>query len=148
MHYTVGLNNNVRNLPSISWDSLFFAMPVEETGPLEAGLFTADPKHWGDAHHQHHQVLDEEQGDIWPACLFHLWTFIFTHLLSMQHKNRRNLICNQNILPLRISVFAHNLMQCVCVSVFLDVSLALGCACAIVWMGSALSQLTAQLPKA
>lgn len=36
----------------------------------------------------------------------------------------------------------------VCASVFLDVGLALGCACAIVWMGSALSQLTAQLPKA
>ncbi len=42
---TVGLNNNVLNSPSITRNSLFPAMPVEEAGPLEAGLFTADPKH-------------------------------------------------------------------------------------------------------
>ena len=47
-------------------------MAVEETGPLKAGLLTAHPEDRGDAHHQHHQVLNEKEGDVRPARLLHL----------------------------------------------------------------------------
>lgn len=53
-------------------DSLFFVMAVKETGPLEAGLLTAHPKDRGDSHHQHHQILNEEEGNTGPAYLLHL----------------------------------------------------------------------------
>lgn len=49
--------------------SLFFPAPVEEAGPLKAGLFAAHPEHGGDANHQGHQVLHEEQNQVWTAHL-------------------------------------------------------------------------------
>ncbi len=51
---------------------LFASLAVEEAGPLEAGLLTAHPEHRGDPHDQHHQVLDQEQGQVRTAGLLHL----------------------------------------------------------------------------
>lgn len=49
--------------------SLFFPAPVEEAGPLKAGLLASHPEHRGDPNHQSHQVLHEEQNQIWTAHL-------------------------------------------------------------------------------
>lgn len=45
---------------------------MEEAGPLEAGLLAAHPEDRRDAHHQGHQVLDEEEGEVGVAGLLHL----------------------------------------------------------------------------
>lgn len=52
--------------------SLFPAVAVEEAGPLEAGLLAAHPEDRRDAHHQRHQVLDKEQGQVRVTGLLHL----------------------------------------------------------------------------
>lgn len=52
--------------------SLFASLAMEEAGPLEAGLFTAHPEDRGDSYDQHHQVLDEEEGQVGTAGLLHL----------------------------------------------------------------------------
>lgn len=49
--------------------SLSLAGPVEEVGPLGAGLFAADPEHGRDPHHQRHQILDQEQREVRPVQL-------------------------------------------------------------------------------
>lgn len=49
--------------------SLFFPAPVEEAGPLKTGLLASNPEHGGDPNHQGHQVLHEEQNQVWTAHL-------------------------------------------------------------------------------
>lgn len=49
--------------------SLFFPAPMEEAGPLKAGLLASHPEHRGDPNHQSHQILHEEQNQIWTAHL-------------------------------------------------------------------------------
>lgn len=51
---------------------LFASLAVEEAGPLEARLLTAHPEHRGDSYDQHHQVLDEEQGQVRATGALHL----------------------------------------------------------------------------
>lgn len=51
---------------------LFAPASVHEAGPLEAGLLAAHPEHRGDSHHQHHQILNEEENCSWMAGLLHL----------------------------------------------------------------------------
>lgn len=51
---------------------LLASLAVEEAGPLKAGLLAAHPEHGGDAHDQHHQVLDEEQGQVGSTGVLHL----------------------------------------------------------------------------
>lgn len=45
---------------------------MEEAGPLKAGLLTAHPEHRGDPYDQHHQVLDEVQGQVGSTSALHL----------------------------------------------------------------------------
>lgn len=42
---------------------------MEEAGPLKTGLLASNPEHRGDPNHQGHQVLHEEQNQIWMAHL-------------------------------------------------------------------------------
>lgn len=51
---------------------LFASLAVEEAGPLEARLLTAHPEHRGDSYDQHHQVLDQEQGQVRTTGALHL----------------------------------------------------------------------------
>lgn len=62
-----------RKTPSL-WTTyvLFASLAVEEAGPLEAGLLTAHPEHRRDSYDQHHQVLDQEQGQVRTTGLLHL----------------------------------------------------------------------------
>lgn len=53
---------------------LFASLAMEEAGPLEAGLLTAHPEHRGDSYDQHHQVLDQEQGQVRTTGALHLQT--------------------------------------------------------------------------
>ena len=66
-----GLLRTPKDLLTTS-DSLFALVAVQEAGPLEAGLLAAHPEDGGDPHHQHHQVLDEEEDQRWLVALLHL----------------------------------------------------------------------------
>lgn len=51
---------------------LFASLAVEEAGPLETRLLAAHPEHGGDSYDQHHQVLDQEQGQVRTTGVLHL----------------------------------------------------------------------------
>lgn len=66
------MENIVKTPPVCRKYVLFASLAVEEAGPLEAGLLTAHPEHRGDSYDQHHQVLDQEQGEVRTTGLLHL----------------------------------------------------------------------------
>lgn len=49
--------------------ALLFPAPVEEAGPLKTGLLASNPEHRGDPNDQGHEILHEEQDQIWTAHL-------------------------------------------------------------------------------
>lgn len=81
---------------------LFASLAMEEAGPLEAGLLTAHPEHRGDSYDQHHQVLDQEQGQVRTTGALHLQT----------HTHRMCLFCSD------AHFLSRNIQKHACVCVY------------------------------